>query len=107
VRQSRLNDNDSTLIRRARNAATVSDISEFAMTLETRPLAKLLGDLPELAKVSDAKFAVASNVLRRRFHDEAPLAQLQLRASGREIAGTLADDAVAQRIRDIFELETA
>ncbi len=75
------------------------------MTLEVRPLAKLLGDLPELAKVSDAKFSVASNVLRRRFRSEAPLAQLQLGASGREIASTIADDRVAQRIRDIFELE--
>jgi hypothetical protein len=107
VGQSRLNDKDSTLVRRARNAATVSDISEFAMTLETRPLAKLLGDLPELAKVSDAKFAVASSVLRRRFRDEAPLAQLQLRASGLEIAGTIGDDTVARRIRNIFEIETA
>jgi hypothetical protein len=80
-------------------------MSEFAMTLELRPLAKLLGDLPELAKVSDAKFSVASHVLSRRFRSEAPLAQLQLRASGLEIAGTIADDTVAQRIRDIFELE--
>ncbi|MGZ8849963.1 MAG: hypothetical protein ACXW3E_06580 [Thermoanaerobaculia bacterium] len=81
-------------------------MSEFAMTLEVRPLAKLLGDLPELAKVSDAKFSVASYVLSRRFRSEAPLAQLQLRASGLEIAGTIADDTLAQRIRDIFELET-
>ena len=105
MRQSRLNDKDSTLVRRARNAATISDMSEFAVTLELRPLAQLLGDLPELAKVSDAKFSVASNVLRRRFRNEAPLAQLQLRAFGREIAGTIADDTVAQRIRDIFELD--
>ena len=75
------------------------------MTLELRPLAKLLADLPELARVSDAKLSVASNVLRRRFRSETPLAQLQLRASGREIASTIADDTVAQRIRNIFEFE--
>jgi hypothetical protein len=80
-------------------------MSQLAMTLEMRPLAKLLADLPELARVSDAKFSVASNVLRRRFLSETPLAQLELRASGLEIAGSIADAKVAQRIRDIFEFE--
>lgn len=104
--QSRTNDKESTLIRRAKRAVTIPDLTAFAATLELRPIAQLLGDLPELARISEAKFTVASNVLRRRFLNEAPLAQLQLRAFGIEIASTVADEDVAQRIRDIFELET-
>jgi len=105
--QSRTNEKESTLIRSAKRAKTIPDLTAFAASLELRPIAQILGDLPELARVSEAKFTVASHVLRRRFLNEPPIAQLQLRAFGTEIASTVADDDVAQRIRDMFELETA
>jgi hypothetical protein len=96
-------DFDSTLIRRARKAVTFPDMVEFAATLELRPIAQLL----ELAKLSAAKFDVATNVLRRRFRHELPVDQEQLRIFGSEIAERMSDNASANRIRHIFEAEHA
>ncbi|MEK6371447.1 MAG: hypothetical protein AABO58_02015 [Acidobacteriota bacterium] len=53
-------DFDSTLIRRGRSALSVSEMVAFVETLEARPLIKLLEELPELARPSDAKFVLAT-----------------------------------------------
>jgi len=98
-----VNDFDSTLIRRGREAVTYPDMVEFATTLETRPLTKLLEELPDLARLSEAKFSVASKVLRRRFRSESPIDQKQLKAFGHEIAARVFDASVADRIRSIFD----
>ena len=95
-------DLDSTLIRRGRKAVTFNEMVEFAATVETRPIIKLLEELPDLARLSEAKFSVASNVLRRRFRGEAPIDQKQLKAFGYEIAARVFDADVADRIRSIF-----
>ena len=104
---TRVSDSDSTLLRRGKNAVTFPEMVEFAATLELRPLAQLLEELPELARLSEAKFSVASNVLKRRFRGEAPVDQLQLRTFGNEIADRVPERAIADRIRSIFEVETA
>ena len=75
----------------------------FASTLESRPILQLLEELPEIARLSDAKFDVATSVLRRRFRSELPIDQLQLRMIGMEIADRTPDKAVAARIRTIFD----
>jgi hypothetical protein len=93
---------DSTLIRRGRRAVTFPEMVEFAATLETRPIIKLLEELPDLARLSEAKFSVASSVLRRRFRGETPVDQQQLKAFGYEIAARVFDASVADRIRSIF-----
>src|SRR6476469_2881062 len=97
-----MSDFDSTLIRRGRKAVTFPEMVEFAATLETRPIVKLLEELPDLARLSDAKFSVASNILRRRFRGEAPIDQQQLKAFGYEVAARVFDPDVADRIRSIF-----
>ena len=96
-------DFDSTLIRRAKTAVTFPDMVEFAATLEVRPFVQLLEELPEIAKLSHTKFSVVSNVLRRRFRQEQPIDQEQLRVFGMEIAGRMIDRDLAERVRSIFE----
>lgn len=98
-----LADYDSTLIRLGRTAVTFPEMVEFAETLEVRPFVQLLEELPELAKLSETKFSVASNVLRRRFRNETPVDQLQLRTIGLEIADRMGDGLFADRVRSIFE----
>jgi hypothetical protein len=97
-------DFDSTLLRSARNAVTFTDMRQFASTLESRPILQLLEELPEIAKLSNAKFDVATSVLRKRFRNELPIDQLQLRTIGLEIADRTPDAAVAERIRTIFDV---
>ena len=96
-------DPDSTLVRRGQNALSYSDMVAFAETVETRPISKLLEELPGIAQLSDTKFTIASNVLRQRFRGESPIDQLQLRVIAEEIAGGVPDRDLAQRIRGIFD----
>jgi len=93
---------ESTLIRRGRSALTFSEMAQFADTLSNRPLLKLLEELPDLARLSTAKFNLATITLRRRFRAETPIDQVQLRETANEIAATVPDSSVATRIREIF-----
>ncbi len=94
-------DADSTLVRSGRAAVTVADMKVFATLLEQRPLVTLLGELPSLARLSDSKFNLTTNVLRRRFRGETPIDMLQLRSIAEEIAAST-DPVVAGRIRALF-----
>jgi hypothetical protein len=100
-------DVDTTLIRRGKGAMTYSDMVAFAESVETRPLSKLLEELPGIASLSDSKFRIASTVLRRRFQLESPIEQIQLRVIADEIASAVEDRAVANRIRDVFQIAHA
>lgn len=94
-------DIDSTLIRVGTRAATLTEMSEFVETIETRPLDKLLTDLPGIAGLSAAKFDLARQVVRRRVRHLIDVEREQLRALANEVAASAADD-VAQRIHDLF-----
>ena len=100
-------DLESTLVRRGQNAMTYTDMVAFAESVETRPLAKLLEELPGIAGLSDSKFRIASTVLRRRFQLESPIEQIQLRVIADEIASAIDDRVVANRIRDVFRMDHA
>lgn len=93
---------DSTLIRRGRNALSVSEMVAFVETLEARPLIKLLEELPELARLSDAKFLLATKTLRRRFRGETIADQIQLRVAANEIADAIPDPQTSTRVRGLF-----
>lgn len=98
-------DMDSTLIRRGRNAVTFPEMVEFAETIERRPLTQLLFELPGIAELSETKFSVASNILRRRFRNESPVDQLQLQTFAGEIADGIRDAVLGERIRSIFHFD--
>jgi len=86
---------------------TYSDMVAFAESVETRPLAKLLEELPGMAALSDSRFRIISAVLRRRFQLESPIEQIQLRVIADEIASAVEDRGVANRIRDVFHMDHA
>lgn len=98
---------DSTLIRRGRTSVTLTEIIAFAKALERRPLIDLLDELPQLARLSETKFALAIATLRRRFRGESAVDQLQLRETANEIASASKDPVVAARIRELFPYEQA
>ena len=93
---------DTTLIRRGRSALSVSEMVAFVDMLEARPLLKLLEELPELARLSEAKFALATKTVRRRFRGESPVDQMQLRIVANDVAQTLDDVDTAARVRGLF-----
>jgi hypothetical protein len=95
-------DTDSTLIRRGRSALSMSEMVAFVDMLETRPLFKLLEELPELARLSDAKFTLAVKTLRRRFRGESVVDQMQLRIVAHEVAQSIDDSDAAGRVRGLF-----
>src|SRR5437764_894954 len=89
---------DSTLIRRGRGAMSISEMVSFVDMLEARPLIKLLEELPELARLSEAKFALATKTLRRRFRGESVVNQIQLRIVANDLAQTIDDTDTAARV---------
>src|SRR5947207_2580431 len=95
-------DLDSTLIRRGRSALSVSEMVTFVETLEARPLMKLLEELPGLARLSEAKFTLATKTLRRRFRGESLVNQVQLRIVANEVAEAIRDPETASRVRSLF-----
>lgn len=94
-------DFDSTLIRRGFNATTMSEMQLFVDTIHHRPLDKLLADLPGLAKLSDMKFILARQVVRRRLAEMKDVEREQLRILADEVASS-SSVWIAERIRRIF-----
>jgi hypothetical protein len=93
-------DPDSTLVRHGATAATFSEMARFAEEIETRPLDKLLLELPSLVMLSESKFNIARSVIRRRARELPEVEREQLQAfadEAAEVGGPAAD-----RIRTIF-----
>ena len=99
-----MEDFDSTLVQRGRKATTFADMVAFAQSVHERPFERLLEELPQLARLSDTKFNLATRVLRRRFEVESDVTQAQLRSVGERVA-TTATPWAATRIRAIFEFK--
>lgn len=94
-------DPDSTLIRRGSDAATISELEDFVHLLQDRKVDKLLSELPAIAELSETKFNLARQVIRRRTRTLGRPDYEQLRALAFEVA----DDAggeVGERIRSMF-----
>lgn len=98
-------DAESTLIRRGTQAATFREMVEFADLLENRPLSTLLGELPGIAALSNTKFHLATQILRRRFRKESETDKEQLIVIANEVADGVSDDDLRYRIREIFAEE--
>ncbi|HVG24085.1 MAG TPA: hypothetical protein VND45_08035 [Thermoanaerobaculia bacterium] len=94
-------DFDSTLIRRGVSAATLTDMADFVETIQQRPLDKLLGELPGLASLSQTKFSLARQVIRRRAKSLDRFDFEQLRVMADEVARTVGSE-VGERIRSLF-----
>ncbi|HYU24538.1 MAG TPA: hypothetical protein VEO74_05005 [Thermoanaerobaculia bacterium] len=92
---------DTTLVRRAENATTFTDMEDFVGDVEARPLDKLLGDLNGLVRLPDTKFELARLVLRRRLRELDEVEREQLRTFAEEVAER-AEAEAADRIRSVF-----
>ena len=80
----------------------MSEMVAFVDLLESRPLLKLLEELPEIARLSDAKLQLAMKTLRRRFRGESLVDQMQLRIVANDVAQAIPDGETAARVRGLF-----
>lgn len=92
---------DTTLTRSGLRAETFREIAAFASSIEERPLDKLIGDLPGLARLSELKFNLARQVLQRRLRDLPAVEREQLRIFADEVSESVEIDA-RERIRSVF-----
>ena len=92
---------DTTLVLKGTHATTFREMEEFADNIETRPLDKLLGDLPGLVRLPDTKFELARLVLRRRLRELGDVEREQLRHFAEDVASG-EDAEAAERIRSVF-----
>ena len=97
-------DPDSTLVRRGADASTFSDMEEFVDMIQVRAVDKLLAELPGIAELSETKFNLARQVIRRRARTLDQPGYEQLRALAMEVAND-AGGEVGERIRSMFRIE--
>jgi hypothetical protein len=72
-------DSQSTIVRRGKEAFSFVEMGTFVRSIEARPLAKLVDDLPGLLDLSDAKFSLVLLAVGKR-----------MRAGGEEQAAIVA-----------------
>lgn len=98
---------ESTIVRRGRQAVSYTDMVSFVAALESRPLDTLINELDDFAQLPEQKFLLAATTMRRRFRNEPPLIQIQLFDAANRAAQRVTDPSIAQRIREIVDVDTA
>jgi hypothetical protein len=63
-------DIDTTMVRRGKEAFLLAEMGRFAKDLQTRPLRKLLADLPGLMELPDGKYALVAMAVAKRMRSE-------------------------------------
>lgn len=79
----------------------LSELEDFVESMQHRPLDKLLAELPGLAALSDTKFSLARQVIRRRAKTLQRADFEQLRVMAFEVADVAALE-IGDRIRSLF-----
>jgi hypothetical protein len=95
-------DDSSTLIRFGKNAMTFQEMAAFVHDLESRPMARLLEDLPGLMALPDGQHGLVTMVLRKRMRPS-PADQAPIVARLRELRSGSADETVRHRCRRFLE----
>ncbi len=95
-------DSDSTLVRSGKFALSYTEMQAFVKDIETRPTDRLIGDLPGLMALHDAKYQLVVMVLRKKTRpDVAEGAALLERLD--DLQKNAADPAVQARARAFLE----
>jgi hypothetical protein len=96
-------DYDSTIIRHGLRAMTFSDMAGFAELIEQRTLDRLLVDIHGFALLSDAKFNLAKQIVRRRLRALPETEREQFRLFAREACEE--DAGALERVAGIFAID--
>lgn len=96
-------DFDSTVVRHGLRAMTFSDMAGFAELIEQRSLERLLVDIHGFALLSEGKFNLARQIMRRRLHALPPVEREQFRLFA--IESCEEDAGALERMDGVFAVD--
>jgi hypothetical protein len=93
----------SSIVMKAIDAKTFTELQAFVKDLESRPTERLLRDLPDLVKLSDAKAEIITYVIATKFRHAASEERQTIRESVQATSDRLPHGQERSRVQDILE----
>ena len=93
----------SSIVMKAIDAKTFTELQAFVKDLESRPTERLLRDLPELVKLSDAKAEIITYVISTKFRHAGPDERKTIRDSVQATSDSLPHGQERSRVQDILD----
>jgi len=93
----------SSIVMKAIDAKTFTELQAFVKDLESRPTERLLRDLPDLVKLSDAKAEIITYVIATKYRHAASDERLTIRESVQATSDRLPHGQERSRVQDILE----
>ena len=93
----------SSIVMKAIDAKTFTELQAFVKDLESRPTERLLRDLPDLVKLSDAKAEIISYVIATKFRHAGSDERQTIRSSVQATSERLPHGQERSRVQDILD----
>jgi hypothetical protein len=93
----------SSVVMKAIDATTFSDMESFVKDLESRPIERLLKDLPTLAKLPPAKVSLVSYVIAGKYRQSDPATRATIKESIQATVSRMNIDEQRDRIAQMLE----
>jgi hypothetical protein len=93
----------SSIVMKAIDAKTFTELQSFVKDLESRPTERLLRDLPELVKLSDAKAEIITYVISTKYRHATSNERQTIRDSVQATSDGLPHGLERSRVQDILD----
>ena len=93
----------SSVVMKAIDATTFSDMESFVKDLESRPIERLLKELPNLAKLPPAKVSLVSYVISGKYRQADPATRATIKESIQSTVSHMDIDEQRDRISQMLE----
>ena len=93
----------SSIVMKAIDAKTFTELQAFVKDLESRPTDRLLRDLPDLVKLSDAKAEIITYVIATKYRHAQPDERQTIRQSVQATSDRLPHGEERSRVQDILD----
>ena len=93
----------SSIVMKAIDAKTFTELQSFVKDLESRPTERLLRDLPDLVRLSEAKAEIISYVIATKFRHAETDERRTIRQSVQATSDRLPPGEERERVQDILD----
>jgi hypothetical protein len=93
----------SSIVMKAIDAKTFTELQAFVKDLESRPTDRLLRDLPDLVKLSEAKAEIITYVITTKYRHAQSDERQSIRLSVQATSDRLPHGQERSRVQDILE----